>query len=1199
LDAWITLKGGRRFTCQIKDFSLGGVFVVCSGLRDDAGVPVVEQQQVELQFVAGPTGTEQHHLLTGRLARVFKGGFGIEFVGPDPGTLLVMQELANKVHQKFLKGRALEAAREKAAAGPSSEEVANRLGIVKRLKTLVNGFLEEKFEALFTDANERLFEFSKTAPSDRDETDCFDARREIDNIRSLVEQSFLEAVLDHVESPGYPKLAGPEARVQTDDELTLVDPDKFQDWLRIKRILEKAMPKYKDTQHELHARLSAVLNTKVDEFNSPIGPMEICGSFYESVQELGASRIARKALFDALEKFVVSDLRVLYDNVNGLLVNKGILPKVEAPKPVVPKTPRSADSERARTGQSQTGGHAVHAGAAPLPPPPPAAAVSAAVGSVGTGASPALSPVKSFVSALQSSPTGERPDVIPAPGHGALLSASAYQAVQTLLGLQRQADCAGGQPASNAPAGSASGAGTFATGAPRPSYAWNEITNALSSVRHLSATVGDGAAGGTSLKERIQSALEAQQPTGVNKALGEAANAAIDLTSGLVESIVDDVLVSDEIRSQFSRLEIPLLKAVMKNNQLFADPGHPARRVVDQLGRLTIPNDESGARLQKKVDEVLRQITSKEGDGESEFTDAVGQLEAVVKEQMEAYGKNVQEVVEECEQQVETTQSIRKEALAARMKAGGSEHETRQKVPEELRQWLERARRLRVGDRVIIDKAGRGHKEALAWVSSDQEKYVFVDAGGKKASSMIRQELAMLLKRGLLKVLAEASLPAMERGMHMILRKMHENLAQRAKQDETTGLLNRKAFLNRVNRAVNEVNQTSSEHVLCHLDLDHFGAIGEKWGETAADKLLERFGIVLKKNMGRKGVTARLLGDEFGLLLLGCTQAKGYEVADRLRRAVASARCYWKGETLPLSVSIGIVPITDQSGSVTALMGAAEAACAKAKDAGRDRVEVFQPDPDEVDAPSHTVDVAEMLEGDRLELRCQRVEPIGEAPDIKPHYEILLGIRNDEGDLISPESFIRVAERSNKIAQVDRWVIRTALQWMAKNKRRLLQLGGCSINLSGLSLNNESLTHYVIDQFMETKVPPGKVVFEVTETAAIERLSTAEEFLRVMKEFGCRFSLDDFGTGHSSYEYLRQLPVDFVKIDGMFVRELESNSSDYAMVKSITEIGHMMGKKTVAEFVENKAILDKVKEIGVDYAQGHAVGKPMLLRELS
>jgi hypothetical protein len=213
LDAWITLKGGRRFTCQIKDFSLGGVFVVCSGLRDDAGVPVVEQQQVELQFVAGPTGTEQHHLLTGRLARVFKGGFGIEFVGPDPGTLLVMQELANKVHQKFLKGRALEAAREKAAAGPSSEEVANRLGIVKRLKTLVNGFLEEKYEALFTDANERLFEFSKTAPSDRDETDCFDARREIDNIRSLVEQSFLEAVLDHVESPGYPKLAGPEARV--------------------------------------------------------------------------------------------------------------------------------------------------------------------------------------------------------------------------------------------------------------------------------------------------------------------------------------------------------------------------------------------------------------------------------------------------------------------------------------------------------------------------------------------------------------------------------------------------------------------------------------------------------------------------------------------------------------------------------------------------------------------------------------------------------------------------------------------------------------------------------------------------------------------------------------------------------------------------------------------------------------------------
>jgi len=263
---------------------------------------------------------------------------------------------------------------------------------------------------------------------------------------------------------------------------------------------------------------------------------------------------------------------------------------------------------------------------------------------------------------------------------------------------------------------------------------------------------------------------------------------------------------------------------------------------------------------------------------------------------------------------------------------------------------------------------------------------------------------------------------------------------------------------------------------------------------------------------------------------------------------------------------------------------------------------MFQTEPEELDTRSNmseAVKVARILEGDRLQLTCQRVEPIGENPDTKPHYEILLGIRDKRGDLVSPKAFIRAAERSDQITQVDRWVIRTALQWMAQNKRRLLQFGGFSINLSALSINDDSLTQYVIDQFMETKVPPGKVVFEVTETAAIERLSTAEEFIRVMKDYGCRFSLEDFGTGNSSYEYLRQLAVDFVKIDGMFVKDLETNPSDYAMVKSITEIGHLMGKKAIAEFVENETTLDKLKEIGVDYAQGNVVEKPMLLQQLS
>lgn len=1292
LEARISLEGGGQHTCRIKDFSLGGVFVACSSLTDDGPADsessAVEHQPVELQFSAGSRGTKRKYRIGGRLTRVLKSGIGIEFVDPDPATLLVMQEAANQDRKAFLETRASEAAREKAAAGPGSKETGDRAGIMETLKELVRQFLNEYLEELFKDANERLFNSAKTAPNNVEERACFDAIKEVENIKSLVEQAFLDAMLDHVTHLGDHRLAGPEVPKQFGGELTLVDPERFQDWLRVKRILERAEPKYKDTQYELLARLSAVSDTKIDQYNNPIGLLEICGSFFDSVQELGVSVVARNAVFDALESTMVSDLGMLYDNVNSMFVSQGILPTVEPPKPIIPKNPRTAtppDADQpaspgapegpppqgahvpqrayagtapshagappppgSSTDPAQTGAHAVYPGGAPSAPPPPATAAPAAqpgypppgtsraagltspapppgaqsgpahapasaaspqpahgggapAGSVGAGASPADTSAQPVAPVSKVRSPGRPQGVTPSPGSGARPTASAYQAVHTLLGLQRQAGSTGVQSASAAPPGTASGAGTPATEAPGPpTYARDEIMHALSGLQHGSSAGGD-VPDGIDLKERIRSTLEAQQPSGVSRQLGEAENDAIDLTSGLVESIVDDVLVSAEIRPQLKRLEVPLVKAAMKNKGFFADSNHPARRVVDQLGALNIPKGEAGTKLQQIVDKVVSQITSREGDGSSEFTDAAHQLDAVVKAQMATYEKNVQSVVEDCERQEEIITSRRKDASEA--DDAGTETRAAMAMTKEWRQWLERARRFRVGDRVLFHKGGRAHQESLAWVRDDQNKYVFVDAAGKKASSMIRQELAMQLKRGLVQVLEEAALPAMERGMHMMMRKMHEKLVYKATQDATTGLLNLKAFQNRVERAISDARQTHSEHLLCHLDLDHFGKINEKWGKTAGDRLLARFGIVLSKNVGDKGFTARLREDEFGLVLERCSLEKGYEIVNRLGRAISSARCYWKGESLPLSVSIGVVSITDRSESVTALMQAAEAVCAKAKEAGRDRVEAFQPEPDEAETGSNVTvtveDIAKILQGDRLQLICQRLEPIAKNADLKPHYEIQLAIRDEKGKLFSPEAFIRAAERCDQIAQVDRWVIRTALQWMAKNKRRLLKLGGFSINLSGPGLNDDTLTQYVLDQLMETKVPPGKVLFEVTETAAIERLSTAEEFLRTMKDFGCRFSLEDFGSSDSSYEYLRRLPLDYVKIDRMFVKQLETNPNDYAIVKSITEIGHSMGMKTIAEFVENEATLGKLKEIGVDYAQGYGVEKPMLLQKLS
>jgi EAL domain-containing protein (putative c-di-GMP-specific phosphodiesterase class I) len=239
--------------------------------------------------------------------------------------------------------------------------------------------------------------------------------------------------------------------------------------------------------------------------------------------------------------------------------------------------------------------------------------------------------------------------------------------------------------------------------------------------------------------------------------------------------------------------------------------------------------------------------------------------------------------------------------------------------------------------------------------------------------------------------------------------------------------------------------------------------------------------------------------------------------------------------------------------------------------------------------------VMRMLAENRLQLRCQRIAPIGADSSDKPHFELLLGVKDESGALAVPRAFIQVAERNNEMHEVDMWVIRYALEWMAKHQPMVDAAGGYSINLSGLTLGDERLLRYVLERLTESQVSPSKIIFEVTESAAIHTLSVAVHFINSLKEYGCRFALDNFGTGDASFVYLKTLPIDFVKIDGSIVRDIVDSPKDLALVKSINEIGHFLGKKTVAEFVENDDILVRLRQMGVDYAQGYGIEAPHVL----
>lgn len=520
-----------------------------------------------------------------------------------------------------------------------------------------------------------------------------------------------------------------------------------------------------------------------------------------------------------------------------------------------------------------------------------------------------------------------------------------------------------------------------------------------------------------------------------------------------------------------------------------------------------------------------------------------------------------------------------------------------------LRKWIERAKRLEVGDWLeLMRDAGAGERMRLAWIARDHGRFVLVNHQGMKVSDFTLEQLACLLRDGKATIVVAGELPLVDEALDKMVERIYDQLAWQTTHDELTGLINRKEFERAVGEALERSRRIRSHHVLCHLDLDQFSLINNTAGYDAGDNVLRKVAGLLQEPMSCKVVAARLGGDEFGVLLMDCDFNDGQLLVQSLLRTIANTRHVWQDKPFDFSASAGIVDVSHLAVSQDELLQAADAACKLAKEGGGNRLHVHYPDDAEQAKRSAVMNwvtkLNQALDEQRLQLRCQKIAPIGSALAESPHYEILLSMQDEEGVFIGPGEFMRAAERYNRTKAIDRWVIDSVMRWIHDNPDKMAAISGFSINLSGHSLNDENLMEYIFERFAMYRVPREKITFEVTETTAIANLIDAADFIREMKMIGCRFSLDDFGAGLSSYSYLKNLPVDYIKIDGAFIREIDHDSNDYAMVRSINEMGHYMGKKTIAEYVENEAILDKLKEIGVDYAQGFLIEKPRPLASL-
>ena len=428
-------------------------------------------------------------------------------------------------------------------------------------------------------------------------------------------------------------------------------------------------------------------------------------------------------------------------------------------------------------------------------------------------------------------------------------------------------------------------------------------------------------------------------------------------------------------------------------------------------------------------------------------------------------------------------------------------------------------------------------------------------------------------------------------------RALNRELAWPASHDPLTGLINRRHFERKLAQALVDTRVEGACHALMFLDLDQFKVVNDTSGHAAGDELLRQLGAMLKSQLRGTDTLARLGGDEFGVLLAHCDLVKARALAEKLRGVVADFRFALNGRIFETGVSIGLVPIDARSKSVAELMSAADVACYAAKEDGRNRIRILEASDAELGRRTSDLEwgarIAEALGEERIFMEVQKAIALRPELPVREYREMLVRMIERDGTPVPTAALIRAAERYNLMSgRIDRFVVRTVCRLIAEGRLRADPASIVAVNLSGTSIGDREFHDFVGGEIAAWGIAPQVLCFEVTETAAINNLSHAIRFMNTFRAMGCRFALDDFGAGTSSFGYLKNLPVDFLKIDGEFVRDVAEDSVDRAVVNAICGVGRAIGIPTVAEWVENDKVLRVVRELGIDYAQGYGVGRP-------
>ena len=1190
------LSDGSAIACEIKDVCLSGMYINFSrslGSASDA-IPAVGEQ-IRLECFIPCDNVVKKVMLKAKIVRHYANGAGIAFINPEPAVIDVLRSyIENHSREK----------QENAWSGAGSHAATR--GRHKSAKFILNDCakifagqaipLIKQFLAIIDD---EMIAAAEKADNNVDQSDFFDSINILHRENRNLQELFHKAVIQELNSYSHRQDDKPSNPVGAGNaELSIMEEDSLEAWLAIKNTINLVMTRHRILINDLELRLSTLYQKNINANNNPFDPGIYAHAFDNTLKQLNLSHKIYLFCFSIFNKAITESLEQIYGAAINVLKENGIEPA--APSPIKnegkDKKTQPAENNPAAAKNSATDIHKIPDNAGPETSQ---AGISARVpnhagtetGQPGTSAGASGNvgietgqpDFSASPSAPAHTPRTEHDDHTPAIHE----QQSIYNLVRELQQLKSQIR---NQPFSGniIPAISTS-ENSFEVDESVPEFSTSEILGALSELQN-GLLQSDGSDIGD-IESRTASILtEQSQGSDSIKRIAPRHSNIMDVTSNLFETLLHDVLIADSVRQWVNRLEIPVLKLALKDETVFTDRNHSARQVLNKVAQLegyTTPNanGEKNA-IWTKIDALLDRIIANIDRDPDIFKSSLKEVDSLIKIQDKAFSENIQEVINECERNYIVDENASSESIIDRT---------------DLQVWEKQVLRLHPGDWLnFINTASGTQRLRLAWVSENRQRYVFVNLKGLKETSLSFEQISQRLREGTIIPLGNDDEPALDRAQQSMLDKLHKQLIFESIHDPTTGLINRREFENRLDARLLKLSDKRKQDVLCYLDIVQFSIINSTYGYEAGDKLLTDMTNLLLRTINGRGQLARVSNDAYAILLEEQTVTDARNIIQQQINLLKDYRFEWDDQELSISINTGLVPISDYEAGASELLRIAEVCCTSAKDKGGNHLHIYQRDDTESSLHQsvirHVLQIENTIKNQNIELLRQKIAPIHPDESGTPyHSEIIIRVKDDQGKFLPTQDFILAAEHHNRITTLDRWVVTSVLEWMQQHQDQMQEIGGFAINLSGKSLNDPGFLNFVYTSVTEAEIPTDWICFEITETADIDSLSDAAEFIRKIKETGCHFSLDDFGSGLSSYTYLKNLPVDYLKIDGTFVKNIHENANDYAVVKSICDIGHFMGKKIIAEYVENEEILNLLRDLGADYAQGWGIEKPQTL----